>query len=278
MSGEGSTEDSKLRVVLVGSVGPGKSSVIESILRSSEPNDKPSDVSININVRKCRSYSVKIGGRDLVFFDTPGLCNTELSDKQVMEEIKSCVSTSGRHVFLFVMNMGRFTSENKKMVETVKTALGKKATDYTILLFTHGNVRPEERKPAPKFVAESDDLRGFYEECKGRHVVFHTEEENASQVSELLQLIDDLQNDGGHCYTSEMLKQAESRVGLRAQIALWISTGAVAGAGVVGAVAHFVGGVIGIPVGAAAGAAAGGVLGCVGVVVAQHVREKGPLW
>jgi len=210
------------------------------------------------------------------------LHNTNLSDKEVINEIKACISESGRHIFLFVMDMGRFTAEKKEMVETVKTALGKKVTDYMILVLTHGNIPQEEMKLIPEFIpefiAESKDLRAFSDECGSRHVGFNTEDENPSQVTELLQLIDNIQDGKGDCFTHKMLKQAESRLGLPAKVALWVNGGALAGAGVGGAVAQFVGGVIGITGGAAAGGAAGGVLGCVGVVAAQHKREKCPLW
>ncbi|XP_041823258.1 GTPase IMAP family member 8-like [Melanotaenia boesemani] len=262
------TKDSELTVVLIGSDGAKNTSVIKAILKSSEPNEKPSETRIHIN--KCESYCIEVGGHNMVFFDTPGLCNTD-QHEELMKEIKTCISKPGRHVFLFLLPLGKFTKEKKQMVETVKRTFGENATDHMILLFTGGNI-PEEHKQLLGFIDGSEDLKAFDNECKGRHVAFDTEDEDPSQVSELLKQISDLNH--GDCYTYNMLKKAEIRAGLRTRVTLSVNGGALVGLGVGAAASHVAQGVLGVGAGAAVGAAAGGLVGAVGVVVAQHILEK----
>ncbi|XP_023252745.1 NACHT, LRR and PYD domains-containing protein 12-like [Seriola lalandi dorsalis] len=97
----------RLRIVLIGKVGAGKTAVMNNILRiSAERGDDEatsgSRICPNSYTDKCQKEQVKIGGRNVVVVDTPGLCQSGKEDKQVMEEIKKSFSNvnPGPHVIL----------------------------------------------------------------------------------------------------------------------------------------------------------------------------------
>ncbi|XP_051244998.1 GTPase IMAP family member 9-like [Dicentrarchus labrax] len=277
-------QHSELRIVLVGKVGAGKTSVMKTLLRSSEENDKPDLESQNMflpDTEKCQRGKVKIRGRTVVVVDTPGLCSTEKTDEEVMEEVKQCVSLAapGPHVFLFVLScLDRFTKEDQDAVDIIKKTFGETVTCYTMALFTHGDELKNNRKTIQEFIEENNDLKNFVTYCNGGSHDIENEDQSPSQVTKLLQEINVMvQKNGGKCYTVEMLVEAEKKgkgSGVWKRITLSVNGSALAGAGLGGAVSHFVGSSVGIPAGVAVGAAVGGVFGAVGIVTAEHIKAK----
>lgn len=201
-------DDPELRILLIGGVTADKSLVMERIQSFSECSD-PSEPSAKR--AKTQAVNVKLEGRDLLLFDTPGLCSVAMSDEDVIREIKTCISTSARHVFLFVMKIDRFTTAKRKMVELVKSSFGEDVTKSMILVF-QGEVPKDERTPIEEDIAQVKYLREFDEQCSQRHVVFYTgEEEDPSEVRKLKKHIDHIvKESGGKCYTHEMMMLAES--------------------------------------------------------------------
>ncbi|XP_038564801.1 GTPase IMAP family member 9-like [Micropterus salmoides] len=319
------TFPSQLRIALIGKVGVGKTSVMKTLLMSSEE--------VLRYTEKCQKKEAKIGGQTVVVVDTPGLCKPRKTKEELIEEIKKCVSLTapGPHVFLFVLNLDRFTKEDQDTVEIIKKTFGEKAATYTMALFTHGDQLKKKGKTIKKFMEKNKDLKHFVDTCKGGPHVIDNKDKTQSEATKLLEKINNMvKENGGKCYTDEMLQEAEKEgkinfvgtckggphviennyntlpeatelledmikedggkfhtaesvqeaekegesSGLRKRIALSVNGSALAGAGLGGAVTHFVGSAVGIPVGAAAGAAIGGVLGGVGIVTAEHIKAK----
>lgn len=140
--------------------------------------------------------------------DTPGLCPTRLRKDETIREIEKSITLSspGPHVFLIVSPVGRFTSEDHETMKMIQKVFGKESAKYTILLFTHGDRL--KATTIETYLSSSKELSEYVAQCGGRYHVFNNSQaENRSQVTELLEKIDEMVvENGGTCYTTEMFQ------------------------------------------------------------------------
>ncbi|KAL1282104.1 hypothetical protein QQF64_000907 [Cirrhinus molitorella] len=61
-----------------------------------------------------------------------------------------------------------------------------------------------------EFVTNSPDLMGLFEKCQKRYHVFNNETKDTMQVDQLFEKMHKMVSEnGGHCYTNEILEKAE---------------------------------------------------------------------
>ncbi|XP_073712787.1 GTPase IMAP family member 7-like [Misgurnus anguillicaudatus] len=207
----------EIRIVLVGKTAVGKSSSGNTIL-GKEVFHK--DVSSKSVTRHCQKATENIDDKEITVVDTPGWCDTDLSEEELTEETAKCIDISypGPHVFLLVLRIGRFTKEEKETVQKLQEIFGEDAIKYTMILFTRGD--DLKSKSIDEYVREATaDLKALVDMCEGRYHVFNNKDKSRDQVSTFLQKIQDMvRNNNCQYFSNTTSKMLENHIKRKADL------------------------------------------------------------
>uniref|UniRef100_W5LVX8 AIG1-type G domain-containing protein n=1 Tax=Lepisosteus oculatus TaxID=7918 RepID=W5LVX8_LEPOC len=147
-------------------------------------------------------------GRQVTVMETPDWLHTGLSEGNRRWDVGFCVNLSAPrpHTFLLVTPLGCSTGEERRTLQTVLEIFGERALGHAMILFTHADELTS--RTLEELVHTEDELtETIRQKCGNRyHVLNNKNRGDRTQVTELLEKIEDMVAGKSDCYyeTEEM--------------------------------------------------------------------------
>ncbi|XP_051573204.1 GTPase IMAP family member 7-like isoform X2 [Myxocyprinus asiaticus] len=219
-SSEGEQTDPKereLRLVLLGSAGSAKSTVVDAILGGPKSESDCSSGPETPAATDCQKRHVNVSGRQVAVVDTPDCLCVERPAEEVRRQFSVCAALSvpGPHAFLLCVPVHRPSNLELQILETIEKVFGPKAVSkHAMVLFTRMERLPEDVSLDEYLDTQRADLLELVQKCEGRQYPLWL----GTNAEELLEKVEQmLKESGTPFYTCPLLQEAKRRVGEKEQ-------------------------------------------------------------
>ncbi|MGH0175520.1 UNVERIFIED_CONTAM: hypothetical protein FKN15_070779 [Acipenser sinensis] len=200
----------ELRIVLLGGQWAGKSASANTVLGREEFG--AGFITCDVT-EECEMGTREVSERRVTVVDTPDLLNKDRL------KIERCVplSAPGPHALLLVIPVYQ-VEEYYKSFDKLQELFGERALRNTMILFTFGDKL--EGRTIEQYIEEAgEELQQLVGKCGNRyHVLNNRNRSDHTQVTLLLDKIDNMVKGSGGCYLpNEIYQQVEERIRLKEQ-------------------------------------------------------------